>query len=77
VPPYFSSYLSQDIHIYCGEFTAFWGNFMYFFGEFSGIFKRKCLGDFFYYNLEFLGDFFHFELATLVLVHILAVTFDR
>jgi hypothetical protein len=32
VPPYFSNYLSQDIHIYCGEFAAIWGNFMYFWG---------------------------------------------
>jgi hypothetical protein len=32
VPPYFLSYISQDIHIYCGEFATFWGNFMYFWG---------------------------------------------
>jgi hypothetical protein len=45
VPPYFSSYLSQDIHIYCGEFAAFWGNFMYFWGI-LGDFSRKILVDF-------------------------------
>jgi hypothetical protein len=32
VSPFFSSYLSQEIHIFCGKFASFWGNFMYFWG---------------------------------------------
>jgi hypothetical protein len=39
--------------IYCGEFAAFWGNFMHFWG----ILRRKFLGDFLTKIWRFWGIF--------------------
>jgi hypothetical protein len=50
--PIFQVIYHKILHIYCGEFAAFWGNFMYFW---------RILGDFY---AKFF--FFQFELATLI-----------